>query len=275
MRGQQIATVSSAHDTRSFVLSVVASVKPTETKRTTCVTSRAPLPSNVSPEDRRLVERFRRDQSRYPKSPDDGDAYWALVRGRSANLAAQAQTPALPGESSSTTKWRRESAAKALVRISRSSHTARGIVRRAVASTRPRERSDSPRRGGPTSLGGDGGDRPRSSDDDVARPAPAVSNGDARLSPAELRSLILEADLGQTVKLVGLVLTVHMERGCGTGTPSHPKLMRETGLSLSSVKRAVARLERAQLIEYERGGGGKPAHYRTTGFSRTPVRRPS
>jgi hypothetical protein len=136
----------------------MASVVPTERKRTVRSTSRM-MPSRVSPRDYALVERFVFDNGRDPKSPGDGPAYWAMMRGRAANLAAQATTPKQEWEPDSTYAWRRRTAIRELMRTAKRSRAARRIVRQ-IVSARPREAGSSRARGTATSRGGDSGDRP-------------------------------------------------------------------------------------------------------------------
>jgi hypothetical protein len=118
------------------------------------------MPSKVSPRDVGLYVDFRAQHGRDPKSPADGPAYWAMLRGRAANLAAQATTPKQEWESDSTFAWRRRTALKGLVRTAKQSRAARRIMKRLTVPARPREGHDRRRRGDATSRTGDSGDRP-------------------------------------------------------------------------------------------------------------------
>jgi hypothetical protein len=104
--------------------------------------------------DRRIFERFTFDYGRDPAGPEDGEAWWALLRERKRNLRHQVRAPAQPFEPDGG-RWRRWTAALTLGRINRAETATRRPdngreprVRRYRRSTAARAR-DRPRRPGP------------------------------------------------------------------------------------------------------------------------------
>jgi DNA-binding transcriptional ArsR family regulator len=141
----------------------------------------------------------------------------------------------------------------------------------AVTTARARETTPRRRRGDATSRGGSSGDKPRSSDDDVGRPARAVSNGDGRPLAAQWRTSIIASDLGATDRLVAFILLTHAERNADWCSPSIRTFERETGLSRPTIIAALRRLDRAGFVERECEGRGKPTRYRISGQRRLPL----
>jgi hypothetical protein len=244
---------------------------------TTRVTSTAPLKPKHRPRDYRLVEKFRFDNGREPQC-GDGPPYWALLRVRTANLIAQATAPRQSGETDATFAWRTKSAARMLVATAKTSAAARQIVKKAAAK-RSRETSSRRRRGDATSLGGDSGDPPRPSDDDVARPRrasqPARKRSTDEQELYEWRASLPASDLSAKARLVAFTMSVHWERNGGTCSSSVATLARETALSYRAVQYALAELDRAGFVERERGGRGKPTRYRRSSARGALVREAS
>jgi Helix-turn-helix domain len=87
----------------------------------------------------------------------------------------------------------------------------------------------------------------------------------SRTSPlVEWRRTIVESDLGSSVRLVALVLSLHMDRNGGSCFPSLTTLERETGLARKTVWTSIDTLEHAGLIARERHRG-RVSHYRALG----------
>jgi hypothetical protein len=78
------------------------------------------------------------------------------------------------------------------------------------------------------------------------------------------RGLIVESELPSPAKLVALVLSTHMDSNGGSCFPSLSTIAREAALGRSTVIRALADLERAQLIEKVKGGPTGSNRYRAT-----------
>jgi len=68
------------------------------------------------------------------------------------------------------------------------------------------------------------------------------------------RRLVLELDLPASTKTVGLVLSVYVN-AMGEGWPSRASLAHGAGVSMSTVVRAIARLELAGLLDVTRYRG--------------------
>jgi hypothetical protein len=80
----------------------------------------------------------------------------------------------------------------------------------------------------------------------------------------EWRTAILESDVDKNARLVGLVLSTHMNGAGASCFPSLTRLQRESRLARSTVCFALRDLESAKLIERVRGGPDRPTRYRAT-----------
>lgn len=75
------------------------------------------------------------------------------------------------------------------------------------------------------------------------------------------RDALAASDLPPSARLVGFVLSIHMDAEGGSCFPSTRLLADETGLARNTVMGAVDELEDNGLLEVERGGGHRASRY--------------
>jgi hypothetical protein len=78
----------------------------------------------------------------------------------------------------------------------------------------------------------------------------------------EWRATLLASPVGSSARLVGLVLSTHMDASGGSCWPSIRLLREETRLSRNTIVDAVRDLEAAGLLVVERGSGTRSNRYR-------------
>jgi predicted ArsR family transcriptional regulator len=72
----------------------------------------------------------------------------------------------------------------------------------------------------------------------------------------------MHSTVSSSARLVGFVLSTHMDIHGGSCFPSITRLQKESGLGRSTVCRSLDELERTGLVERHRGGRGRPTRYR-------------
>lgn len=83
----------------------------------------------------------------------------------------------------------------------------------------------------------------------------------------------MTSGLTPTERLVGLTLSLHMDRDGGSCWPSLTTLANETGLSRRTVIRALNTLDAEGYIKRARGGPGRPTRYEGSLLSDADVTR--
>lgn len=88
------------------------------------------------------------------------------------------------------------------------------------------------------------------------------------------RDALVASEVGASARLVGFVLSTHMNGSGGSCYPGIRLLGEETRLARQTVIDGVRELERAGLIEVERGAGTRSSSYQAILPSVTPIRPP-